>query len=228
MQDECQKASSLPFVRLRKFILSLRLFPKNHDFFGYFERSAENVVNGTRILCRMIANKDERLELSVKLSDCEHIGDRITREVIDLLHRTFLTPFDRSDIHTLIVRMDDILDLVDYVGKRLTKYNLTKVPSDLGSLAEIVYKSSVEISRAVVELRDLKNCQKILKHCVEANRLENEADTIMDAAIEGVFRDGWDPYQVIKIKELLENIETAADKCKEVANIIEGIILRNV
>lgn len=216
-----------PFFHVRKFITGLRLFPKNHDFFGYFQRSGENIVKGTGVLCQMIAHKEKRHALLDVLKEHEHIGDQITHDVIDLLHHTFLTPFDRSDIYTLIVRMDDILDLSYYVGNRMTRYDISDMPVEMSQLAEIVHRASQVIAEAVVELKDLKNAQKILRHCVEINRLENEADDKINTSIEGIFKNGWDAIQVIKLKELLENLETAADKCEDVANVIEGIILRN-
>lgn len=216
-----------PFFRVRKFITGLRLFPKSHDFFGYFQRSGENIAKGTEVLCRMIAHKEDRQKLLEQLKEHEHIGDQITHDVIDLLHHTFLTPFDRSDIYTLIVRMDDVLDLSYYVGNRMTRYDMSDMPVEMSQLAEIVHRASQVIAEAVVELKDLKNAQKILRHCVEINRLENEADDKINTSIEGIFKNGWDAIQVIKLKELLENLETAADKCEDVANVIEGIILRN-
>lgn len=216
-----------PLSFIRRVISRLRFFPKTPDFFGYFEKSSENIANGTKLLCRMIENKDQRPELLDQLKDYEHIGDHITHDVIDLLHQTFLTPFDRLDIHKLVVKMDDILDFAYYVGNRMTRYHIEDMPPEVGQLAEIVHLSSGEISKAVGYLKHLKNTNQILKHCIEVNRLENEADEKINVVIEKLFTGGYDPYQVIKIKELVENLEAAADKCEDVANIIEGIILRN-
>ncbi|MFH0799850.1 MAG: DUF47 family protein [Pseudomonadota bacterium] len=216
-----------PFTALRKLISGLRLFPKTHDFFGYFERGSENTVSGAKILCRMIANRAERPVLLKELENHEHVGDRLTHEVIDLLRETFLTPFDRSDIHTLVVKMDDVLDIVYFIGNRMTRYDISEMPDELAELAEIILKSSEEIAKAIRGLRHLKNTQEILTACVEINRLENEADARMDSLIEGLFKDGWDPFEVIKLKELAENLEAAVDKCEDVANIIEGIILKH-
>lgn len=216
-----------PLKFVRNLILNLRIFPKTPDFFAYFEKSSENTVSGTRLLCQMVRQKDERHSLLELLKEYEHIGDHITHDVIDLLHHTFLTPFDRMDIHTLIVKMDDILDITYYVGNRMTRYGVVEMTDELGQLADIVYKASVELSKAIPYLRHLKNSSKILRHCVEINRLENEADDIINVVMEKLFRDDYDPYQLIKVKELAENLETAADKCEDVANLLEGIILRN-
>lgn len=216
-----------PLSMVRRIISSLRLFPKTPDFFSYFERSSENIVRGTELLCRMVKNQADRHALVEQLKDIEHVGDHITHEVIDLLHTTFLTPFDRMDIHALAVKMDDVLDIAFYVGNRMTRYNITSMPSELGDLAEILHRSSVEINKAMPHLRHMKNSPLILEHCIEINRLENEADEKVNAVIESLFTNGYTPYDLIKIKELVENLEAAADKCEDVANLMEGIILRN-
>lgn len=212
---------------MRNLISKLRFFPKTHDFFGYFERSIENIVKAAKLLCRMISNKDDRPELSKQMKDLEHVGDKITHEVIDLLRQTFLTPFDRHDMYTLAVALDDILDIIDYVGNRLTRYNVSEMPGEVSQLAHIVSRATEELSKALAALKNLKNSQKVLEHCIEVNRLENEADDMVNLIIEDLFGNKWEPIQVIKIKELAENLETAADKCEDVANVIEGIILKH-
>jgi hypothetical protein len=222
-----EKNSSSPLEALRRFISRIRFFPKTHDFFSYFEKSSQNILEGTKLLCKMIANKDKREEMARQLKDYEHVGDKITHDVIDLLHQTFLTPFDRSDIHTLVVKMDDILDIVDYIGKRMTIYDVSEMPEEVAQLAEIVNQSAMEISKAIAGLESLKNTQKVLNHCIEVNRLENEADELMNTVIEKLFRNGWNPIEVIKLKEIVENLEAAEDKCEDVANIIENIILKH-
>ena len=216
-----------PLSALRRVIAGLRLFPKTPDFFAYFEKSSENIVRGTELLCKMVKSRDERHALVEELKDIEHVGDHITHDVIDLLHTTFLTPFDRIDIHALAVKMDDILDIAYYVGNRMTRYNINSMPKEIEDLAEILHRSSVEIAKAMPHLRHMKNSPKILSHCIEINRLENDADEKVNVVIESLFSDGYTPYDLIKIKELVENLEAAADKCEDVANLMEGIILRN-
>lgn len=217
----------LPLSGLRKFISGVRLFPKSHDFFHYFQLSAENIVDGTGLLCRMIANREGRHELLCELKEIEQKGDHLTHEVIDLLHKTFLTPFDRSDIYTLIVKMDDVLDFAYFVGNRMTRYDVREMPEEVPQLADIVHKGALAIKEAILKLKDMKNSQNVLKYCIEINRLENEADEKMNHAIENLFKNDWDPYEVIKLKEILENLEGCADVCEDVANSIESIILRN-
>lgn len=213
---------------MRKIISSLRFFPKTHDFFGYFENSIKNTVLGAKTLCQMIENKDKRIDMLAELKEYEHANDKITHEVIDLLRQTFLTPFDRHDMYTLIVKLDDILDIIFYIGNRLTRYNVTETPSEITKLADIVKRSTEELSKALTGLKNLKNSQKILNHCIEINSLENEADEQVNCVVEELFSGRWDAIEVIKLKEIVENLEMAADKCEDVANIIEGIILKHV
>ncbi len=227
LQKTTKTRFEAPLPVMRKLISSLRLFPKTHDFFGYFERSIENTVIGAKMLQRMISHKEERHELSKQLKECEHAGDKITHEVIDLLRETFLTPFDRSDMYNLAVKLDDILDIVNFIGNRLTRYNIDKMPKEVGLLSDIVLQASQELSKALLNLRNMKHSQKVLEHCIEINRLENEADELVNSSIDDLFSNNWHPLDIIKIKEMVENLETAADKCEEVANVIEGIILKH-
>lgn len=223
-----EQNSSKPWLdRLGGIISRMRFFPKTHDFFGYFEKSSENVVKGAELLCKMFRVKEGRQELSRQLKDYEHVGDKITHDVIDLLHQTFLTPIDRSDIHTLVVKLDDVLDIVNFTGNRLAIYNVSELPEEVAKLADIVHQSTREVSKAIKSLEGFKDTKKVLAHCIEVNRLENEADETVNIVIEKLFSNRWEPIEVIKLKELIENLEAAEDKCEDVAEIIENIILKN-
>lgn len=225
----CEKnlPQKTPLSSVRWLISKFRFFPKMPDFFCYFEKSGENVVNGTRLLCQMIERENERPALLEQLKEYERVGDHITRDVINLLHQTFLTPFDRTDIHKLVVRMDDILDITYYVGNRMVRYNIKEMPEELGELARILCRSSEEVAKAVCLLRNMKNSNEILKHCMTIDHLETEADDKINIVIAKIFKEGNSPLNVIKIKELVECLERASDKCETVAHIIEGLILRN-
>lgn len=230
MNDTSQMAKTIsepPLPLLRRLIAKLKFFPKTHDFFIYFERSSETAINATRLLSQMIANKDGRITSLKTLKDLEHTGDAITHEVIDLARSTFLTPFDRSDIHALAVRLDDILDITYHIGNRLTRYNLTDLPEEVIKLSELLLSSASEVDKAMHQFRDMKNAKEVLAHCTEISRLEKAADDMTNLAIEAIFRGGYDPIQVIKLKEIIEHLERATDKCKNVANIIEGIMLKH-
>lgn len=219
--------STPPFASIRRFISNLRIFPKNHDFFGYFRQSSDNIVAGTEFLCTLIATKEDRGPYLEKMKAYELAGDKITREVVNLLHQTFLTPLDRSDMHTLIVTMDDILDLANFVGNRMTRYAITEMPPEMLALAKILHKCAIELAMAVKDLENLNKSHDIHRHCSAINKLEKEADEQIGQAIGDLFTKSWDPYEVIKLKELLENLEYAVDTCQDVANLIEAIVIRN-
>lgn len=219
--------SEPPFAAVRRFISNLRIFPKNHDFFGYFRQSSDNIVAGTEFLCQLIATKDDRAPYLEKMKAYELAGDKITREMINLLHQTFLTPLDRSDMHNLIVTMDDILDLANFVGNRMTRYGITEMPPEMLSLAQILHKCAKELALAIKDLENLNKSNDIHLHCHAVNQLEKQADEQIGHAIGELFTKSWDPYEVIKLKELLENLEYAVDTCQDVANLVEAIVIRN-
>lgn len=227
IEKELGAGKRLPLSSMRKIISNLRFFPKTHDFFGYYEKSIKNTVDGAKMLCQMVAKKEKRQELSTELKECEHRGDKITHEVIDLLRETFLTPFDRHDMYTLIVKLDDILDIIYYIGNRMTRYNIDEMPKEVGTMADIVMRATQELSNALTGLSNMKYSQKVLDRCVEINSLENEADEQVNHVIKDLFSGKWEAMDVIKIKEIVENLEACADKCEDVANIIEGIILKH-
>lgn len=226
VQDE-PVHSEPPFAAIRRFISNLRIFPKNHDFFSYFRQSGDNIVAGTGFLCELIATKEDRAPYLEKMKAYELAGDKITREVINLLHQTFLTPLDRSDMHTLIVTMDDILDLANFVGGRMTRYAITEMPKEMLALAQILHECAKELALAVKDLENLNKSHAIHQHCIAVNVLEKQADEQINHAIGELFTKHWDPYEVIKLKELLENLEYAVDTCQDVANLIEAIVIRN-
>lgn len=212
---------------MRKMISNLRFFPKTHDFFGYYERSIQNTVAGAELLCQMVNSKDKRPARLTALKDLEHKGDQITHEVIDLLRGTFLTPFDRNDMYTLIVKLDDILNIIYYIGNRMTRYNVDEMPREVSLMANVVLQATQELAEALVSLSDMKHSQRVLDRCIKINSLENEADEKVNHVIEELFSGKWNALDVIKIKDIVENLEACADKCEDVANIIEGIILKH-
>ncbi len=219
--------SEPPLGSVRRVISKLRLFPKNHDFFGYFRQSSDNIVAGTEFLCKLIAEQGDKAPYLERMKDYERAGDKITREVVNLLHQTFLTPLDRSDMHNLIVTMDDIMDLTHFVGSRMVLYGVTEMPKEMLELAQILHRCSKEIALAVGDLENLNKSHAIHQHCLAVNQLEKEADEQVSQAIGGLFTKNWDPYEVIKLKELLENLEYAVDTCQDVAHLVEAIVIRN-
>jgi hypothetical protein len=162
-----------------------------------------------------------------RISDIEHETDTITHRCVEALHKTFITPIDRDSIHRLITRMDDVMDYVEAAAERVELYELTTMTSDARDLADVLHRSAQQVELAVRGLRTLKDPQATLKLCIDINRLENEADAILRRSVARLFKEEKDPIIVIKWKEIYENLENASDRCEDVANIIEGVILEH-
>jgi uncharacterized protein len=199
--------------------------PREGRFFELFHQSADLIVEGAVEFRELIRDLDNREARTRKIKAIEHHADEVTHRTIDLLHRTFITPLDREDIHQLISRMDDILDFLEAASERIYLYQITTMTEEAGHLADVCVQSAEEVRKAVHGLSNLKNSAAIIKSCVEINRLENEADRILRTAMAKLFREEPDTRQLIKMKELYELLETVTDRCEDVANIIEGIVL---
>ena len=204
-----------------------RLMPRQVAFFDYFEQMAEKIKEGCRALLDLLEDFTSVAEKARRIKAIEHEGDLITHECIEELHSTFITPIDRDSIHRLISRMDDILDLIEAVSDRMSLYDLSEATEESRELARVLLISTEQVAKAVSGLRNMKNARHILAECVEINRLENEADTLLRAAVGKLFRTEKDPLTVMKWKELYEGIEEATDACEDVANLVEGIVLEH-
>lgn len=166
-------------------------------------------------------------ERAQKITDLEHRGDSITHEIIALLHRTFVTPFDREDIAMLAQSMDDVADLIHSAADDMSLYRIEKPTEQSIELADIILEATVELKKAVPLLRHRSDLKDMLKHCVEINRLENVADRVYRKALAKLFNDSTDAIQVIKWREIYQHLETATDRCEDVANVLEGVALKN-
>jgi hypothetical protein len=203
----------------------VRIVPRETKFFDMFAEMASNLMEGATTL-RALFQDYKDVPVSVqKIKDIEHKGDDMTHAVVIKLNQTFITPFDREDIHALASALDDVLDYINSAADRLLMYKITSTPNAALKLADVIVRQSDELSKAVSLLE--KNQQKVLEHCVEVNRLENEADAVARDAIGRLFQDEKDPIQLIKIKELLEVLETATDKAEDAANVLETVILKS-
>ncbi len=203
-----------------------RLIPRQTKFFDMFVEIATNVVAGAQVLSDLLHNWDyDRLPDAVrKIKSIEHRGDEMTHQLLIKLNQTFITPFDREDIHLLASSLDDVLDFVNAAGDRLLTYKITQPSPSAKVLADIIVKQSEELTKAVSLLG--KN-GSVLNHCVEVNRLENEADQVSREAIGRLFEGGFDAITLIKLKELLEILEVATDKAEDVADVLETVVLKN-
>ena len=203
----------------------VRLVPRETKFFDMFAEMAGNLIEGATTLRGLLQDYKNVSEVVQKIKDIEHKGDDLTHAVVVKLNQTFITPFDREDIHALASALDDVLDYINSAADRLLMYKVNAAPQAAAKLADVIVRQSQELSSAVLLLE--KNHQKVLDHCVEVNRLENEADAIARDAIGKLFQEEKDPIQLIKIKELMEVLETATDKAEDAANVLETVILKS-
>lgn len=201
--------------------------PKDRGFLDLFIRASANIVDAVVLFRDIVADSSDLQTKVERLKEYEHAGDRLTHSTLDRLNRAFITPFDREDIHELITRLDDILDAVDAAGQRLVLYRITKVPEMLKSASEILVSSAKEVQKAVLALHDPRQHADARATCVEINRLENEADAVHRRALAQLFAECTDAVQIIKLKELYQLIEEATDRCEDVANVIESIIIKS-
>jgi predicted phosphate transport protein (TIGR00153 family) len=204
-----------------------RFLPRETSFFDFFEQHAGLTVEGTKEFLSMVTTGANIPAKCRRISDIEHETDTITHRCVEALHKTFITPIDRDAIHRLITKMDDIMDYVEAGAERIELYEMTSMTNDARDLADVLFRSSLQVEAAIRGLRTLKDPQATLKLCIDINRLENEADAILRRSVARLFKEEKDPIVVIKWKEIYENLENASDRCEDVANVIEGVILEH-
>jgi predicted phosphate transport protein (TIGR00153 family) len=204
-----------------------RLMPREGRFFDLFNAHAERIVEGSRELAAMLGSFSELDAHAQRIDAIEHAADKLTHECITLLHKTFITPFDREQIHSLITRMDDILDLIQGVAESVALYDLRSVTPEAKQLAEICQQSCERVKTVVGLLTNVKQSSAILKCCEEIDRLESDADRVMRAAVSKLFREENDLKQVMKLRVIYDLLESITDRCEDVANVVEGIVLEN-
>ena len=207
------------------------LMPREARFFALFNQHAELIVAGGRAtveLVRDYADTSRRAALIEQISDIERRADKFTYETVQLLHATFITPFDRNDIHRLISSMDDILDLMQDSAESMHLFDIQSLPPEAMRMAELLDACCIRVQEAVGLLSSMDNATKALALAQEFDGLESEADAVMRAGISKLFREEADVRQLIKHKNVYEYLENAIDKCQDVANVIESVVLENV
>jgi len=206
------------------------LVPREGKFFALFDQHAEKIAAGGAELATLMENygNAEARQRGIEAIDrAERDADKITHETVQLLHKTFVTPFDRDSIHLLITQMDDILDLIQDVAESAMLYDLQRITPEAQQLAELNQMCCERVKTAVGLLTDMRNAEAILRICTEIDRLESDADRVMRSAMSKLFRDEADVRQLIKLKAIYELLEAVSDKCEDVANVIEGVVLEN-
>jgi uncharacterized protein len=206
------------------------LMPREGQFFDLFNKHADLIVEGARALSQLLQDYDKAEGRAAWISRIEQIernADRVTHDTVALLHTTFVTPFDRDDIHRLISRMDDILDLIQDTAESSMLYDIQKLTPEALHLANILQICCDRVHSAVELLASMDNAPAILNFAQDIDQLESDADRVMRAAVSKLFREEPDVRQVIQLKAVYELLETATDKCQDVANVIEGVVIEN-
>ena len=201
--------------------------PREEKFFDLFEQSARNMVKTARGLKELLDSWENVAIKVAGITELEHEGDSITHQIAAQLHRTFVTPFDREDIALLAHVMEDVTDFIHAAADAMLIYKIDQPTQRAKELADVIVAAAAEIERAMPLLRHRSELKKVLEHCIELNRLENMADKIFRSALGELFEDTKDTAYIIKWREIYEHMESATDRCEDVANVLEGVALKH-
>jgi uncharacterized protein len=204
--------------------MNFRLIPREEKFFSDFQALADELKRGARLLEDMLAPERPAWEKADEIKEAEHKCDQLTHEIIQRLNRTFVTPLDREDIFNLARSLDDVMDAIDAAGALVRLYRLESVRVGARELARIVTASTDQVRLAVGAMQEHKG---LMPHAIEVNRLENEADRVHHQAVSKLFEEERDPLTIIKWKETFDFLEDASDRCEDVANVIEGVMVKH-
>jgi predicted phosphate transport protein (TIGR00153 family) len=204
--------------------VTFRLVPKEERFYDDFVSLAEEIRRGASLLEEMLAPEQPLHDKADEIKEVEHKCDFLTHEIIQRLHRTFVTPLDREDIHNLARTLDDVMDAIDASAAIVRLYQIDRVRSDARELARIIMASAEQVVKA---LKALERRKGVAEPAVEINRLENEADRIHQTGVRRLFEEERDPIVIIKWKEILDFLEDATDRCEDVANVLEGVVVKH-
>jgi predicted phosphate transport protein (TIGR00153 family) len=204
--------------------MAFSLIPKDNKFFDEFIGLSEDIRRGGHLLKQMIATNPPDVSKAEAIKDVEHVCDGRTRSIIDRLNRTFVTPLDREDIHALAISMDDVMDAIDAAAAVMRLYRITQIRPGARHLADIICESTDRITEALTALEKRKG---VLELAARINQLEREADRVHQDAIVSLFDEERDPITVIKWKEILDFLEAATDRCEDVGNLLEGVVVKH-
>jgi predicted phosphate transport protein (TIGR00153 family) len=203
------------------------LLPKKSEFFDMFVKHAALSVDGAKLLQALLENPTNVEEQSRRIKAVEHDADTVAHQTLELLHRSFITPIERGDIHRIVSRLDDILDYIEAASQRIWLYEIKEITPEAKEMSRVLVRSTMAVKATVDSMHNMKDPAQIRSSCVEINRLENECDTLLRLGLARLFKEERDPLMVIKWKEIYENIEDATDRCEDVANVIEGVVIEN-
>ncbi len=201
--------------------------PKDQKFFDHFEELANTIEKGSQLFLDILNNFEHSEAKLSTLKELEHEADQVTHIIYAKLHKTFITPLDREDIHALANRMDSILDIIEGTAVRMYLYGMKKPGKEIVELALILNNAIEVVKRVIYGLRDMKNPKMIIDACVEIHTIENQGDYLLHQCIARLFQNEKDPFELIKMKEVYELVEEAIDTCEDVTNVVEGIVLKH-
>ncbi len=208
-------------------MVKFSFMPRGKIFFELYEASAENMVKTAEALKDMVNSWENIGQRVEQIDEFEHIGDNATHKIIELLHRTFVTPFDQEDMALLAHSLDDIVDLIHAAAVAMHIYKIDTPKEGAKELAGIIVTAAKEVEIALKQLRNQPKLKQVLEHCIEINRLENAADKVFRNAMAELFDNCNDTADIIKWREVLEHLESATDRCEDVANVLEGVALKH-
>ena len=209
---------------MRRF--HLHLLPREERFFDLFEESAQNLVRAATILAEVLHSWEDVESKIKQIAELEHHGDNIAHRIIAQLHGTFVTPIDREDIAQLAHHMDDVVDFIEDAATRMLLYGIEKPTERAKEMADILVTVTTEVSHAIPLLRRRRDLSHCGEHCIEINRLENEADAVRRSALAELFHEQVDVIDVIKWQEIYHHMESAVDRCEDIADILEGVMIK--
>lgn len=204
--------------------MRLNLLPRERRFYELFERNSENIVSAAALLGELLKDPASPEGRQDRISELEHEADEITHEIVRSLNRVFVTPFDREDIYALASGLDDVLDFIKEASDKHHLYDIRESVPAAVELGALLLQSSRQLRDAIVKLESLKGLEP---HWIEVNRIENQGDQVSRQAIGELFRNGADPIEVMKLKDVYEVLENALDRCEDVANVLENIVIKN-
>ena len=203
-----------------------RLLPQEYEFYDYFEQAADHAVEAARLLLKLTENYRDADPLARELGELEHRCDEVAHTTMDRLNKTFITPLDREDIHVLILRIDDVVDLTNAAANRMTFFRIQKPTPHAINLAKQIVRGCEKMASAVRGLRSPKQYDAVLRDCIAIHEVENAGDDILHEALAQLFATCKDPIEVIKWKDIYETMELVTDRCEDVANVLQGVIVK--
>jgi len=204
-----------------------RLLPRQTNFFDFFERHAALTVEAAREMGKMTRDDADFDAISARIKELEHQADEVTHVCMETLHKTFITPIDRNDIHKLASKLDDIIDFIDGATRQIALFEITELPESAREATVVLVQATEAVERAIKGLRNMRNQTSVLGECIRINELENQADRIKASSVARLFREESNPITVLKWHEIFQAIENVTDACEDVANVIEGIVLEH-